>query len=136
MDPSPDSDRSSRRTRAIVLTVIGAGVGLIAYNAFNPSAAEEETRSVYKNRDDCIAATNDAAKCEPSQGRGGYPHGSYFGPLFFPGPLFTPGRPAPATSPGAPAPAARPATPPQPIGEYRSQRGGFGGSSGGYSFGS
>jgi uncharacterized protein YgiB involved in biofilm formation len=129
MDPSPDSDRSSRRTRAIVLTVIGAGVGLIAYNAFKPSTAEEETRSVYKNRDDCIAATGDAAKCEASQGRGGYPYGSYFGPLFFPGRSF------PGTSSGAPAPGVRPTTPPQPIGEYRSQRGGFGGSSGGYSSG-
>ena len=135
MDPSPDSDRSSRRTRAIVLTVIGAGVGLIAYNAFKPSAAEE-TRNVYKNREDCIAATGDATKCEPSQGRGGYPHTSYFGPLFFPGAFGSNTYGAPGT-PGGPSPGVQPtpARPVQPIGEYRSQRGGFGGSSSGYSSG-
>jgi hypothetical protein len=122
-----DSDKFTRRTKIIVLTVIGAGIGLTIYNASKPSTPTTESRNVYKSREDCVAATNDASKCEPSQGRGGYGHGSYFGPIFFPGGS-TPDRSAP------PVAGARPAS--APIGQYQSQRGGFGGSSSGYSSGS
>lgn len=122
-----DSSRFMRRTKIIVLTIVGAGIGLTIYNAVKtPETPTTETRNVYKSREDCLAATNDPSKCEPSQGRGGYGHGSYFGPILFPG-----GSTADRSAP--PTPGARPA--PTPIGQYQSQRGGFGGSSSGYHYG-
>ncbi|MDF3074727.1 MAG: hypothetical protein K0S54_2394 [Alphaproteobacteria bacterium] len=132
MNPRIDEkdERSSRRTKYIVLTIVGAGLGLVAYNAFSPDTPDTttETRNVYKSREDCIAATGDAAKCEPSNGRGGYSSGHYFGPIFFPGSFSGFDR-----QPASPAAGARPA--PAPVGQFTSQRGGFGGSSGGYSSG-
>lgn len=133
MDPRIDEkeDRGSRRTKYIVLTIVGAGLGLVAYNAVkpDPSGSATETRNVYKNREDCIAATGDAAKCEPSNGRGGYSHGHYFGPVVY-HPYYggVGQQPAPPTTNARPAPA--------PVGQYTSQRGGFGGTSGSYHSGS
>lgn len=123
-------ERASRRTSFIVLTIVGAGLGLTVYNAIKTDtpSSTAETRNVYKSRDDCIAATSDPAKCEPANGRGGYGPGHYFGPIFLPG-GFGPARP-----PAPPGAEARPA--PAPVGQYTSQRGGFGGSSGSYHSGS
>jgi uncharacterized protein YgiB involved in biofilm formation len=131
MDDREKDERSSKRTSFIVLTVIGAGVGLIAYNAFKPeTSSATETRNVYKSREDCIAANTDPAQCEPANGRGGYSPGHFFGPIILPG-AFGANRPF-----APPAPGTRSTPAPAPVGQYSSQRGGFGGSSGGYSFGS
>lgn len=114
-------DRSMRRTRAIVLTIVGAGLGLTLYNSLQPSQAE--TRNVYGSREDCEAA-HGAAECEPAAGRNGFGYPYYFGPLFLPGQLPRVGAPLP---PGA----ARPV----PVAQVESRRGGFGGSPGAFRVG-
>lgn len=114
-------DRSMRRTRAIVLTIVGAGLGLTLYNSLQPS--QSETRNVYGSQADCEAA-HGAADCEPAAGRSGYGHPYYFGPLFLPGQMPRAGTPLP---PGA----ARPV----PVAQVESRRGGFGGSPGAFRVG-
>ena len=122
------NDTVTRRTKAIVLTIIGAGLGLTAYNAFQSEPSASETRNVYGSKEDCESA-NKPSDCEPAAGRGGYSHGHYFGPLFFPGQT----APAPVP-PGTTTSDVR--QPARPIGQYTSQRGGFGGTSGSYHSGS